>query len=88
VIAASDSHSEKQLEQSFSTEEGMQMDESDEHFENADSSIQESWEPDSNATCERAVHPEKQDGVIRWMEEGMQSAMRISIRGMSLETIS
>jgi hypothetical protein len=31
----------------------MQIDESDEHPENADSSIEESREPDSNVTVER-----------------------------------
>jgi hypothetical protein len=37
---------------SFSIEEGMQIDESDEQTENADSSIDDSWEPDSKNTFE------------------------------------
>jgi hypothetical protein len=38
----------------------MKIDESDEQYENADSAIDESWEPDSNVTIERELHPEKQ----------------------------
>jgi hypothetical protein len=34
----------------------MQIDESDEHEKNADSSIDESLEPDSNVTIERDLH--------------------------------
>jgi hypothetical protein len=37
-----------------STNDGMQIDESDEHFENAADSIRESLEPDSNVTLETA----------------------------------
>jgi hypothetical protein len=53
-------HSEKQELPSFSTEEGMQIDESDEHQANARSSIDESFEPDSNVTVERDTHRKKQ----------------------------
>jgi hypothetical protein len=34
----------------------MQIDESDEQFQNADLSMNESLEPDSNVTVERASH--------------------------------
>jgi hypothetical protein len=56
VIVERDSHSEKQWSPSISTEEGMQIDESDEHFENAYSPIDESLEPDSNVTVETERH--------------------------------
>jgi hypothetical protein len=46
-------HREKQSLWSILTEEGMKIDESDEHEENVDSSIDESLEPDSNVTVER-----------------------------------
>jgi hypothetical protein len=46
----------KQPFPSFSTEEGMQINESDEHDENANSAIDESREPDSNVTVERDLH--------------------------------
>jgi hypothetical protein len=45
--------------QSLSTDEGMQIDESDEHQENAERSIHESFEPHSNVTVERNGHPQK-----------------------------
>jgi hypothetical protein len=38
---------------------GMQIDESDGQFQNADSSMDESLEPNSNVTVERDLHPEK-----------------------------
>jgi hypothetical protein len=38
---------------SLSTDEGMQIDESDEQFQNASSSMNESLEPDSKVTVER-----------------------------------
>jgi hypothetical protein len=41
---------------SFSTEEGMQIDRRDEQLETAESSIDESLEPDSNVTVERDSH--------------------------------
>jgi hypothetical protein len=49
----------------------MQIDESDEHFPNADSSIDESREPDSNVTVKRDLHPSKQWSPTSLMEEGM-----------------
>jgi hypothetical protein len=45
---------------SISTEEGMQIDESNGHEQNADSAIDESLEPDSNVTVLREFHREKQ----------------------------
>jgi hypothetical protein len=67
-------HEKKQLWPSFSTEEGMQINESDEQeanassltdgrnkqLEKADASIDESVEPDSNVTVERDLHRHKQ----------------------------
>jgi hypothetical protein len=50
----------------------MQIDESDEHLQNADSSICESREPDSNVTVERDSHPEKHSLSSFSTEEGMQ----------------
>jgi hypothetical protein len=52
----------------------MQIDESDEHFQNANSSIDKSLEPDSNVTVERDLHPEKQFRRTVTVEEGMQIA--------------
>jgi hypothetical protein len=48
------------------------MVESDEHLENADSSIHESSESDSNVTVERDLHPPKQYSQIVSTEEGIQ----------------
>jgi hypothetical protein len=61
----------KQPEPSFSTDEGMQIDEMEAHPENADSSIRESSEPDSNVTFERLVHLEKHAEPIVWRERGI-----------------
>jgi hypothetical protein len=41
----------------ISTEEGMQIDESDEQRLNAHSAIRESFESDSNVTLEIFLHP-------------------------------
>jgi hypothetical protein len=57
---------------SLSTEEGMQIDESDEHKENADSPIDESLEPDLNVTVERDLHSKKHIVPSFSTEEGMQ----------------
>jgi hypothetical protein len=48
---------EKHRSPRLSTEEGMQIDESDEQEENADLAIEESLELDSNVTVERELHP-------------------------------
>jgi hypothetical protein len=50
----------------------MQIDESDEQDQKADSSIDESREPDSNVTLERDLHPWKQYLPSFSTEEGMQ----------------
>jgi hypothetical protein len=49
-------HFLKQRSPSTSTDDGMQIDESDEHFENAPDSIRESLEPDSNVTLQSPSH--------------------------------
>jgi hypothetical protein len=50
----------------------MQIDESDEHIQNADSSMDESSASDSNVTVERDLHSEKDDLPNVSTEEGMQ----------------
>jgi hypothetical protein len=50
----------------------MQIDESDEQYRNADSSMDESLEPDSNVTVERESHSEKQVLPRLSTDEGMQ----------------
>jgi hypothetical protein len=62
----------KQTEQSASTEEGIQIDESEQHQENARLAIRESWHPDSKVTAQREQEPMKHDEQIRVMEEGIQ----------------
>jgi hypothetical protein len=59
--------------QIVSTEEGIQIDASDEHFQNAESSIHESLEHDSNVTTERTVQKAKHSLQIFSTEEGMKS---------------
>jgi hypothetical protein len=54
------------------SEEGMQIDESDEQTKNGAPSTNESREPDSNVTVERDLHPEKQYWPSLSTEEGMQ----------------
>jgi hypothetical protein len=58
--------------QIFSTEEGMQIDESDEQLSKALHSIHESLEPDSNVIVERDRHSLKQWLQIFLTEEGIQ----------------
>jgi hypothetical protein len=50
----------------------MQIDDSDEQLENASISIDDSFEPDSNVTAERARHWEKHDRQIRQTDAGIQ----------------
>jgi hypothetical protein len=57
VIVERDLHAEKQRPEIFSTEEGIQTDESDTHSENASRSIHESLDSDSNVIVERERHP-------------------------------
>jgi hypothetical protein len=56
----------------ISTEEGIQMDESDEQDSNADCSILDSVESVANITIERVRHPEKQYSLIISTDEGIQ----------------
>jgi hypothetical protein len=53
-------------------DKGPQIDESDEQSQNAASPRNESLERASNATPERDLHPEKQDGESAPTDEGMQ----------------
>jgi hypothetical protein len=50
------------------------MAESDEHFQNANLSIRESLEPDSNMTIDRDSHPVKQLSSIVSTGDGIQIA--------------
>jgi hypothetical protein len=50
----------------------MQIDESDKHLQNAQLSIHESLESDSNVNVERDLHPLKQYSQIFSTEEGIQ----------------
>jgi hypothetical protein len=52
VTVKRDSHPEKHDLHSFSTEEGMPMDESDEQDSNAESAMHESSQPEWNVTTE------------------------------------
>jgi hypothetical protein len=72
VIVERDLHSSKQNSQIFSTEQGIQIVESDEQFENASRSIHESLELDSNVIVERDLHPRKQHSQISSTEQGIQ----------------
>jgi hypothetical protein len=56
VTVERDLHPKKQFLARLSTDEGMQIDESDEQNQNADLSMNESLEPDSNVTVERDSH--------------------------------
>jgi hypothetical protein len=64
VIVERELHPEKQQSQIFSTEQGIQIVESDEQSKNAERSIHESLELDSNVIVERDLHPEKQQSQI------------------------
>jgi hypothetical protein len=65
----------------------MQIDESDEHLQNGDSLIDESFEPDSNVTIERALqcklHPSKQSLPSFSTEEGTQILPGTSVLPLS-----
>jgi hypothetical protein len=64
--------SEKQWREIIKTDEGMRIDSSDEHPENADSPSIESLEPASNVTTDRLSQPRKQHLEIVSIDEGMQ----------------
>jgi hypothetical protein len=54
------------------TDEGLQIDASDEHRQKADSARVESREPASNVTIERCLQQEKQESPILVTDEGTQ----------------
>jgi hypothetical protein len=72
VIAERDAHCSKQHSPSFSTDEGIQMVESDEQYMNAPAPIDKSREPDSNVMSERDVHCLKQRSPSVSTDEGIQ----------------
>jgi hypothetical protein len=57
VTVARERHLQKHSLSSTLTDDGMQIDEIDEQEQKADLSINESLEPTSNVTVERAVQP-------------------------------
>jgi hypothetical protein len=63
--------SAKQNRARVSTDEGIEIDDSDKHPRNAESSILESLASNSKLTRERFVHDSKHDRQIVWTEEGM-----------------
>jgi hypothetical protein len=56
----------------ISTADGMQIDKSDEQLANAQSSIRQSPEPDSNITVDSFEHLLKQFEQRTWIDEGME----------------
>jgi competence CoiA-like predicted nuclease len=72
VIVERELHPKKLRSQIFLTEEGIQIDESDEHLKNAKRSMYESLESDSNVIVERDLQQLKQPWQIFLTEEGIQ----------------
>jgi hypothetical protein len=72
VIVERDLQSEKQNSQIFSTEQGIQIVESDEQSQNAEPSRDKSLELDLNVIVERDLQPEKQFVQNFSTEEGIQ----------------
>jgi hypothetical protein len=72
VIVERELHPSKQYSQIVSTEEGIQIDESDEQAPNAQHPIHESLESDSNVIVAREGHRKKQESQIVSTEEGIQ----------------
>jgi hypothetical protein len=70
-------HLRKQQRQSASTEEGMQIDESELQSEKRKSARHERIEPHSNVTTERVRHPEKQAAENRSVKEGTKMVCAI-----------
>jgi hypothetical protein len=62
----------KQYSQIFSTEQGIQIDESDEHSKKAQRSMHDSLESDSNVIVERERHRKKHFSQIFSTEQGIQ----------------
>jgi hypothetical protein len=73
IILDRDLQSEKQRGPTSLTEEGMQIDESEIHRENAVQPISDSCASSSNATVEREWHSAKQQWPRRSTEAGMQN---------------
>jgi hypothetical protein len=65
-------HSQKHIDESSRTEDGRRIEESDEHCENACSSICERCDPASNVTVESNGQEEKQNRPIVITAEGIQ----------------
>jgi hypothetical protein len=65
-------HPEKQFSKTTSTDDGMQIDESDEQFENASRPIRDNAEPDSNVTEPRLLQSQKQLSPSSATDEGIQ----------------
>jgi hypothetical protein len=86
VIVERDLHPQKQDLQNFSTEEGIQIVESDEQLQNAEGSIHESLESDSKVIVERERHPLKEHSRIFSTEEGIQTAWRSSSSSSSVSS--
>jgi hypothetical protein len=72
VTVERESHPLKQLLQIFSTQEGIQILESDVQPQNVTDGIHKSFEPDSNVTVERDAFPWKQSSPIFSTGEGIQ----------------
>jgi hypothetical protein len=72
VTVESDRHPKKDPKQSFSTEDGMQMDEREEQPSKTDQPRAESLESGAKVTVERERHCLKALGRISSTEEGMQ----------------
>jgi hypothetical protein len=64
-------HPAKHDRQSVVTDEGIEIDESDEQPKNTKPRMDQSREPDSNVTVERDRHPQKQFPQIVSTDEGM-----------------
>jgi hypothetical protein len=58
--------------QSVATDEGMQINRTNEQYRSAESPIDESGDPDSNAIVERERHPKKPFQGSVYTDEGMQ----------------
>jgi hypothetical protein len=72
VTAERERHPEKQRSQSCSTEEGIDINESEMHSEKTHFSMHKSVEPSSNGTLESERHPEKQYSQNPLTDSGMQ----------------
>jgi hypothetical protein len=69
------------------TDDGMQIDERDEHHKNAFDSIRETLEPDSNVTIERDPQLQKHSLPIRSTNAGMQTDTETSSQAGRLKIL-